>query len=233
MTVNEAEGLIRLSSTKVPDVGALKTFINKHVLKQSQGQEGFDELNKVFTALKELGVKNVEIDLSLARGMDYYTSTIFEAAIMEKSKEGGFSSVAGGGRYDKLINLFTGKDIPAVGISIGIDRLFSAMTELSLIEKQNIVDVLVLNLEKGFEEEYLKITTSLRTGGFNAEMFYNQADLKKQFAYAEAKSIPFAILFGEDEKKSGEVTIRDLKTRKQNTIKIKDLQKEVKKLLKP
>ncbi len=232
MSVNEAEGLIRLASTRVPDIGALKTFMSKYILKQPQGQEGFDELNKVFIALKEMGVKNVEIDLSLARGLDYYTSTIFEAKITEKSKEGSFSSVAGGGRYDKLINLFTGKDVPSVGVSVGIDRLFSAMQELGLQEEQNVVDVLVLNIEPSLEQSYLKIVTELRAKGFNSEVYYQSVDMKKQFAYAEAKSIPFAIIFGENESKSGEVTIRNLKTRKQVVVKLKDLVKEIKKLVK-
>lgn len=232
MSAHEAEGLIRLASTKVPDVGSLRAFINEYILKQPQGQEGFNELNKVFTALKEMGVKNIEIDLALARGMDYYTSTIFEAVITEKSKEGGFSSVAGGGRYDKLINLFTGKDVPAVGISIGIDRLFSAMVELNLIEKQNVVDALVLNMDSKLEEDCLGIVTSLRKAGLNAEFYYQDSDMKKQFAYADLKSIPFAVIYGENEKKDGTVTIRNLKTREQVSVKAKDLAKEIKKLLK-
>ncbi len=232
MTVNEAEGLIRLTSTKVPDVSALKTFMSKYILKQPQGQEGFDELNVVFTALKSMGVKNVEIDLSLARGLDYYTSTIFEAKILEKSKEGGFSSVAGGGRYDKLINLFTGKDVPAVGISIGIDRLFAAMQELGIQEDQNVVDVLVLNLDKELQADYLKIVGALRGKEINSEVYYQPVDMKKQFNYAEAKSIPFALVLGENEMKKGEIGIRNLKTRKQTTVKLKDLVKEIKKLVK-
>lgn len=227
MNDNEAEGLIRLVSTKVPDVGTLKTFMSKYILRQPQGQEGFDELNKVFTVLKELGVKNVEIDLSLARGLDYYTSIIFEAFITENTDSKRFGSIGGGGRYDRLINLFTGKDVPAVGISLGVDRLFAAMTELDLLKPQSIVKVLILNMGSIFEKEYLGFLKELREAGINSEMYYSEEDMKKQFAYAEAKSIPYAILFGDEEKKSGEITIRDLKTRKQRTVKQKDLIKEI------
>jgi len=232
MKKNEAESLIRLASTKVPDVGALKTFINKYILRDAQGQQGFSELNKVFMALEEFGVKDTEIDLSLARGLDYYTSTIFETVITENTESRRFGSVASGGRYDKLVNLFIGKDLPAVGISIGIDRLFAAMQELGLVKKGNVVDVLVLNLEPALEQEYIGLVRDLREAGINSEAYYENADLKKQFAFAEKKNIPFAVLFGTEEKSKNEVTVRDLKTRKQQTFKIKNFVKELEKLLK-
>ncbi|MHB8871321.1 MAG: histidine--tRNA ligase [Candidatus Doudnabacteria bacterium] len=232
LTTNEAEGLITLASTKVPDIGALKAFINKYILKQPQGQEGFDELNSVFAALKAFGIKNVEIDLSLARGLDYYTSTIFETIITETIDSRKYGSVAGGGRYDGLIKLFTGKDVPAVGISIGIDRLFAAMEDLGLVKKQGIVSVLVLNMEESLQKEYLKIVTDLRKAGINSELYYVSAEMKKQFAFAEAKNIPYGILLGLEEVNKGTVTLRDLKTRKQKVVKQKDLLKELKKVLK-
>jgi len=231
MTKNEAEGLIRLASTKVPDVGALKTFMNKYILREPQGQEGFDELNRVFSALEEFGIKNVEIDLSLARGLDYYTSTIFETIITENTESRRFGSIASGGRYDKLVNLFTGKDLPAVGISIGIDRLFAAMQELGLIEQGSVVSALVLNLEAGFEKEYIGMIRDLRAAGINCEAYYERADLKKQFTYAEKKNIPFAVLYGADEQKKKTAIVRNLKTRKQQEFKRKDLSKGLAKLL--
>lgn len=233
MNKNEAEGLIRLASTNVPDVGALKTFMSKYILRQPQGQEGFDELNRIFTALEELGVKNVEIDLSLARGLDYYTSTIFETVITENTESRRFGSVASGGRYDKLVNLFTGKDLPAVGISIGIDRLFAAMQELGLVSSGNVVQALVLNIENGFEKEYIRLAQQLRAAGINTETFYEKTDLKKQFTYAEKKNIPFAIIFGAEEQKKKTVAVRNLKTRKQTVLKLKDFTKGVLKLLQP
>jgi histidyl-tRNA synthetase len=218
MKKNEAESLIRLASTKVPDIGTLKTFMNKYILRQPQGQEGFEELNKVFTALKEFGIKNVEIDLSLARGLDYYTSTVFETVIVENTESRRFGSVAGGGRYDTLVALFTGKQLPAVGVAIGLDRLFAAMQELGLVEDQSVVDVLVLNMDAKFEKQYLEIVTELREAGINTDFYYEKADLKKQFAYADAKSIKFAVLFGGDEEKNKTVTIRNLKTRDQKSV---------------
>jgi histidyl-tRNA synthetase len=228
---HEAEAIIRLASTKVPDVGALKTFANQYIFKGSQGKEGFDELNRVFTALNEFGVEHVEIDLTLARGLDYYTSTVYEAVITETVDSKRFGSVAGGGRYDKMLSLFTGKDMPAVGMSIGIDRLFAAMLELGLIEEQSVTQVLVLNLDEKLEEEYLQMVTELRKGGINAEVYYEPADFKKQYNYAEKKNIPFAIIYGLDEKKKGEVNIRDLKSKDQKTVGMADLLDEVDKSL--
>ena len=223
MKPHEAEGLIRLASTKVPDIGTLKTFMNEYILKEEQGKQGFAELNSVFTALKELGVQNVEIDLSLARGLDYYTSTIFETIITTTPDSRRFGSIAGGGRYDRLLALFTGKDIPSVGASIGIDRLFSAMEELGMTNITNIVKVLVLNIDAKYEPEYLQLLRTLRTAGIASEMVYKQTDLKKQFAYAESKSIPYGIIIGEDEMKKGHATIRNLQTRKQNTVPLSEV----------
>ena len=232
MEKHEAEGLIRLASTKVPDVGALKDFMSKYILRQPQGKQGFEELNKVFLALKELGVKHAEIDLSLARGLDYYTSTVFEAVITESMESRRFGSVAAGGRYDHLLRLFTGKDVPAVGISLGLDRMFGAMEELGLIQKSGTVKVLLLNLDEKLEQDYLNILADLRSAGINSELYQKPADIKKQFAYAESKQIPFAVILGENEKKRNEVALRDLNARKQKNIKIKNLASEINKKIK-
>lgn len=220
---DQAEDLIRLASTNIADIAALKTFVAQNISEEEQGQKGFEELNKVFLTLIEFGVKNVQIDLSIARGLDYYTSTIFETIITENSDSQKFGSVASGGRYDKLISIFTGKDIPAVGMSIGIDRLFSALQELGLVEKSNIVKVLILNFGSQFEAENLKMLYQLRSAGINSEFYYQDVDKKKQFAYAEAKSIPYAIIYGEDEQESDQATVRNLKNREQQSIKKEQL----------
>lgn len=223
MTVNEAEGLIRLSSTKAPDVGALKTFMSKYILRDPQGTEGFTELNAVFSALEHLGVKHAEIDLSLARGLDYYTSTVYEVVLTHAPDAKRFGSIAAGGRYDRLINLFTGKDMPAVGVSIGLDRLFAGMQEMELASEEGIAKVLILNFDEKYDADYLGLLHELRSAGIPSEMYYaaksGKADFKKQYAYAESKSIPYAVLVGEDEAKAGTATIRNLATRKQEVIK--------------
>ncbi len=228
---DQAEKLIALASTKISNITALETFVRKNLEKQSQAETGLEEMQKVFVSLKAFGVKNVEIDLSLARGLDYYTSTIFETVITETAESKKYGSVAGGGRYDKLIELFTGKDIPAVGISIGIDRLFAAMQDLGLITGEGVVSVLLLNIEKTLQEEYLKILAALRKAGINAELYYTTSDIKKQFTFAQSKSIKYGLLLGLDEAKKKAITLRNLESRKQKLIKTKDLVKELKKLL--
>jgi histidyl-tRNA synthetase len=231
LTMNHAEGLIRLASTKAPDVGALKTFMSKYILRDAQGTEGFKELNETFHALHEMGVTHAEIDLSLARGLDYYTGTVYETVITESIESKNFGSVAGGGRFDKLIHLFTGKDMPGVGISIGLDRLFAAMEQLEMLGEQPISQVLVLNLDEKLQAIYLQTLSEIHKAGINAEIYYQPADFKKQYAYAESKAIPFAVVIGEKEAKEGLAAIRNLKSRKQTEVKKSKIVSELRKNL--
>lgn len=220
LSTSDSEKLVSLISQKARTISELEEFVVENNISAA---EGLQELKGIFSALDLLGVKRVEIDLSLARGLDYYTSVIFETILTESGESRKFGSVASGGRYDSLINVFAGKDVPAVGVSIGIDRLFSAMEDLKLVESQNTVDVLVLNLGDKFMDEYLKIVSELRQAGFSSEVYYTSGDMKKQFTYAEQKSVPLAILIGEEELKAGTVSIRDLKTREQIEVKREEL----------
>ena len=219
----QAKRLIRLVSTKVGSIAELESFVKKNDLEGTQAREGLKELSAVFSALQDFGVGHVEIDLSLARGLDYYTSTVIETVITETAESRKYGSVSGGGRYDKLLHLFTGKDVPSVGVSVGIDRLLPALEELGLLERSHVTEVLVLNMDALLKREYLKMVAELRAAGVNAEVFYGQADMKKQFKYAEQKGIPFAVLYGEDEHASGQVTVRNLTTREQESVKRADL----------
>ena len=218
LTGNEAEALIRLASTKVPDVGALKTFINHHILKDPQGMEGFAELNSVFSALHEMGVTHAEIDLSLARGLDYYTSTVYEAVLTHDIDAKRYGTMVAGGRYDTLLSLFTGKANPAVGVSVGLDRLFNAMQEMGILSAERVSQVLILNLEEKLEPVYLKLLRELRAAGIRTEMYYETSDFKKQYAFAESKAIPFALVIGENEAKKEIAAVRNLNTREQIEI---------------
>jgi histidyl-tRNA synthetase len=128
--------------------------------------------------------------------------------------------------------MFTGKDVPAVGVSVvGLDRLMPMLQELGLLAAGHVTDVLVLNMGQGGAGEYLAVVTELRAAGVNAEVVYQQDDMKKQFRYAEQKGVPFAVLYGEDERARGEVTIRDLATREQVSVPRRSLVAEVLKRL--
>jgi len=187
--------------------------------------DGAGELAELVEILMDMEVKNYRIDPTLARGLDYYTGTIFEFVLPDVAEYG---SVAGGGRYDNLIGKFAGKTIPAVGGSIGVDRLMSALEELELIKYDVVSDVLVCNLSEELSEKYLTIVQELRTAGIKTDFYYEPGKLDKQLKYADKKNINFAVIIGSDEVKNGEVTVKNLSTGKQEKVKEKDLVKKLK-----
>jgi len=209
---------------------------------------GAGELAAVVEILLEWGIKNYQIDLTLARGLDYYTGTIFEIILPDAPQYG---SIAGGGRYDNLIGMFTSPnpllskerakgEVPqpsrkamagtaAVGGSIGVDRLLAALEELELIKYDLVSDVLVCNLAEELEEQYLAVTKQLRDSGIKTDFYYSPDKLDKQLKYADKKNINFAVIIGQDEQKKSEATVKNLSTGKQEKVKQKDLSKFLKK----
>lgn len=159
---------------------------------------------------------SISFDLSLARGLDYYTGLIYEVVLTDQDIECG--SIAAGGRYDGLVGMLadTSKwNVPCVGISLGIERIFTIIEE-KMITQASPTHVLVASIGKGLTEERMKILTKLWDARINAEHLYkNNAKLLTQFQYCEEKNIPYAISFGEDELKRGSVKIRDIKTREE------------------
>ncbi len=172
-----------------------------------------------------MGVKNYEVDLTLARGLDYYTGSIFEFRLPDVAE---FGSVAGGGRYDNLIGMFAGKKIPAVGCAIGIDRLMEALEELELVKYDVISDVLVCNLDEKLTTKYLQIVQELRQAGIKTDFYFEPVKLDKQLKYADKKNINFAVLIGQDEEKKSEATVKNLMTGKQERVKQQNLAKRLK-----
>lgn len=164
-------------------------------------------------------IDSVQIDPSIARGLDYYSSTIFEIQLIDRFK----MSIVGGGRYDNLLDKFSKTSLPAVGGSIGIDRLFEAAQSLSLIRANSSTRVLLLNLGEQYESEYLSIATKLRSAGLNTEVFYQPAKLDKQFKYAESKGATLAVIWGEKEKQAGKAQVKNLATREQKTVSANNL----------
>jgi histidyl-tRNA synthetase len=129
-----------------------------------------------------------------------------------------FPSIGGGGRYDNLLDTFSEKSLPAVGCSLGIDRLFDALEEMKLIDAPATVQVLVVNFDEELQDTYVQLASELRAAGINAELYYEAVKLDKQFKYAEAKNIPYAIIIGGEEKASGSVKIKNLQTREQEEV---------------
>lgn len=183
------------------------------------GLKGAAELHELLKLAGELGIRDcVAVDLSIARGLDYYTGTIYETFLLDLEAIG---SVMSGGRYDNLLGMFGGESIPAVGISLGVDRLFYGLQELKLVREQaSPTQVLVTVFDEGTRAQAYQVAATLRAAGVRAEVFLGAGKLKKQFQYADRKQIPFAVVAGPDELARGEVTLKDLKSGTQSTLAI-------------
>jgi len=190
-------------------------------------QEGIAELEEIQRCLANLGVeaRNILFDGSLARGLDYYTGPIFET-IIEKPRIG---SISGGGRFDSLIGMFSGNDVPATGTSLGLERIITVMEELAMLPMTSTVSqVLVTMFNRGLFSESLTVVSELRSAGINAEVYMNDDKLKKQLDYANKKGIPLVIIIGPDEKERGEVVLRNMEQKNQVTIPRQELINKIK-----
>lgn len=195
----------------------------KQLLAAIEDKMPTERLKNIFTYLEKLGIEKARYVFSptLARGLDYYTSTIFEIEVDGYSA----GSVCGGGRYDDLIGLFSGNNVPAVGFAFGFDRIMDAMEELGLFP-QNLTSakVLVTIFMPELKENSLEIVSKLRSKNIPAELYLNEeAPLEKQLKYADQKSIPYAVILGPNELSKNVVSLRNMKTRKQQEISINDL----------
>lgn len=192
-----------------------------------EAQEGIKELKEILDCLKNLKIdeKKIQIDFSIVRGLDYYTGPVMEAVLTDAPQ---FGSVFSGGRYDNLVSKFTGQNIPVVGSSIGVDRLFAALEYLGLVDKEQktITEVMVLRLAPDQDKKYLEITQELREVGINTELsFLEDTTFKSQFNYALNQGVKYVLICGEEEFKKDTIQIKNLKTRKQTEVKRKELKK--------
>ena len=199
----------------------------------AQYAEEMDNLGKNYLVEMEnlltgLGVEKMKFDKYLMRGLDYYTGIVFEFVLTEKPE---FGSVGGGGRYDNLIEKTTGMKTPAVGGSIGLDRLFMALEDMGEITPRTAAEVIVFNLDKNFTADYLNMVTNLRAADIDTEIYYETAKLDKQFKYAEAKNIQVAVIYGSEEAKQRKVNLKNLKEKEQVTVDLDDLITQVKSML--
>ena len=172
--------------------------------------EGLSELEQVVKYVEAFGVpqKNFMIDLTIARGLDYYTGTVYETFLNEYRELG---SVCSGGRYENLAEFYTDKKLPGVGVSIGLTRLFYKLNELKLVEakQKSISKVLVIPMLENLEMP-IKIATMLRNNGISTEVFLNNKKLKAKMKYADKLKIPYVIVVGEDEERTGIVKVKNM-----------------------
>jgi histidyl-tRNA synthetase len=173
--------------------------------------DGIAELREIAELLDamEISDERAKIDVSVARGLDYYTGPVFEAILDDLPQ---FGSIFGGGRYDGLVKRFLGQVIPAVGTSVGVDRLLAALTKLKLLRtRKTTVDVLVTTMDKGHLVHYRQIARELRQAGINTELYLGKpGQIGKQLKYADQLGIPLAVIAGEDEFQRGEVSVKNL-----------------------
>lgn len=195
----------------------------RSILKDSDiGLKGVEELTTVFDYLKDLNISTeIKLDLTLARGLSYYTGAIFEV----KALDAEIGSITGGGRYDDLTGIFGLKNMSGVGISFGADRIFDVMNQLDLFPKDNTATTQILFVNFGSREEKfcLPLLKQLRDAGINAEIYPEAAKMKKQMTYADKKGIPFVALVGENEMNEGMISVKNMATGEQTNIKINEL----------
>jgi histidyl-tRNA synthetase len=191
--------------------------------------EGIAETRQIFTYLEALRMdpRHYTFDLSLARGLDYYTGPIFETKLTDQPHMG---SLTGGGRYDGLIGMLSGREMPAVGTTLGLDRIFTAMQQLNMLpEVKTSTQVLIANFSEETFEHVISLAGFLRQQGLATEIYPDAAKLKKQFAYADKKGIPFMAVLGETEIADGTVALKDLRTGEQKVVQREDISFIVKK----
>lgn len=203
------------------DTSAKLDFLNDFLKDSELGKSGIAELNQVlnyFEGADALQLKSarINLDLTLARGLNYYTGTILEvkAASIE------FGSIGGGGRYDDLTGIFGLPGVPGVGISFGADRIYDVLLQLELFPDSAITgtELLIANFSSEDERASLVILDELRNAGIRTELYPESVKLRKQFEYAEKKGIPYLLIFGEGEREKSIVQIKELKTGKQLDI---------------
>ena len=212
--------VILLTGTNEEKIVELKLVLSASEI----GLQGIEELERVFLFVKGLilgsdsWLPNLELDITLARGLNYYTGCIFEV----KTNEVAMGSIGGGGRYDDLTGMFGLKGLTGVGISFGADRIYDVLHELNLfpVSSANGTKVLLSNFDVEAETYALPLLQQMRNQGIAAELYPSSAKLKKQMSYADAKSIPYVILIGSDEMNDGLLTLKTMSTGDQQKLPI-------------
>ena len=181
------------------------------------GLKGVEETQYILDVLKSVGLRNeIQLDLTLARGLNYYTGAIFEVKALDVE----MGSITGGGRYDNLTGIFGMPGLSGVGISFGADRIYDVLNTLDLYPKDSMTATQVLFINFGEKETAycLSIINKVRAQGIRAEIYPDTAKMKKQMSYANAKQIPFVALAGENEMKEGKITLKNMETGEQQMV---------------
>ena len=221
--IEKIENFIQIQGTSSEKIQKLKELGIKNEIFDT----GIYELEYVLKNMKLFGIpeKNFTADLTIARGLDYYTGTVYETFLNDYKELG---SVCSGGRYENLAEYYTDKKLPGVGVSIGLTRLFYKLNELELIktEQKSVAQVLVIPMVEDLSVP-IKVATELRKSGINTEIYLNNKKLKAKFKYADKLKIPYVIILGEDEISNNKFKLKNMETGEETEYNISDI-KEIK-----
>ncbi len=220
--IEKLQPIILLSGSNTEKLATLRQVLSG----SETGQKGIDETAFILNTLADMGLKNeLELDLTLARGLNYYTGAIFEVKALDVQ----IGSITGGGRYDNLTGVFGMPGISGVGISFGADRIFDVLNQLDLYPKEAVNGTKLLFINFGDKEAAycLPILQKVRAAGVSAEIFPDSVKMKKQMAYANAHEIPFVALVGENEMQEGKVTLKNMTTGEQAMVSVEELTEQV------
>ncbi|WP_303913386.1 histidine--tRNA ligase [Bacteroides mediterraneensis] len=211
--IDKLQPIILLSGLNEEKLATLK-----NVLAASEtGMKGVEESEFILKTIAGLGIKSeVELDLTLARGLNYYTGAIFEVKALDVQ----IGSISGGGRYDNLTGVFGMDGMSGVGISFGADRIYDVLNQLDLYPKEavNSTQLLFVNFGEAEAAAVLPILAKVRAAGIRAEIYPDTAKMKKQMSYANAKMVPFVAIVGENEMKEGKVTLKNMASGEQSLV---------------
>lgn len=218
-SINKIIELISIKGTNEETLLKLKDLN----IENENFQEGLSELESVVKYIKLFGVPetNFELDLTIARGLDYYTGTVYETFLDNYPDIG---SVCSGGRYDDLATHYINQKLPGVGISIGLTRLFFQLREANIIEAKtnSLIDVLIIPM-KGYTENGVETANILRAAGIHCQVYLESGKIGRMFNYADRLNIPYVIVIGEEEAKANTYSFRDMDTGEQKTISIDEV----------
>lgn len=221
-TEDQAKLILEIAAAKGSNEEILQKL--EQVLRGNElGEQGIGELRQILEATKAAGVPEERfiLDVSIARGLDYYTGTIYETFLDALPQLG---SVCSGGRYDNLAELYTKQTLPGVGASLGLDRLFTGLEELQMLPKlSTTVDVFIPLFDKSLTSQYFALAARLRNEGIGVELYPEPKKLGQQLKYADRKGMRIVLIMGQDEVDKGVVMLKDLRTGNQQEIKFDDL----------
>ncbi len=203
-------------------LGRLVEFVGAN----EKGAKGVDELQAILKYAQASGlVERIRVDPSLARGLSYYTGAIIEINVKDLP-----GSLGGGGRYDNLVGMFSNQDVPACGFSLGLERIIVVMTERDIFSAALVsspADVMITIWDEDSSAEYTKLAAELRSAGLRVDLYPEADKLGKQFKYAAERGIPFVAVVGDDERARGEVSIKDLRSGEQRSVKRENVAEEL------